>query len=415
MSARKVSLRNVSSSGIVGSEAINASNHLDDKKKLAVLHVALDPATGVLSVIRELALEQVRSGMVVRIGAITTKNFKQYDYGRQYDYARQSELGSRTLDQWKSKRRSGVLSCLIGGLGSNVVNMWVSKLQQMQPVRNVVVHYHCSFLAALLHARVRNGAISTFHGPGFLHALQSPLRRLLYSVLLVGMKVMHVVPVAVDASTRDAIEVVFPGSARSPVVHNGIGRYPRLARQKDRDNALVVAHIGILNDSKGWRKTLDGVILARQRDANVRMIIAGDGPDAGSCEKAARQHPECVSFLGYVNEPREMLLPAVDILCLPSIAEGFPMSILEALSQGVAVLATPVGGMRELIREGYNGMFVKRDAEDIAGKLSELDRDREKLARLRLNAPGSVAAYGIALTAEKYNELYELVSDRAGS
>jgi glycosyltransferase involved in cell wall biosynthesis len=395
---------------------MGVSSCLDGKKQLGVLHVALDPATGVLSAIRELALEQVRSGMVVGIGAITTRNFKQYDYGREYDDASQSDLGSWTLDQWESNRRFGVLACLIGGLGFNVVNMWVSKLQQMQRVKKVVVHYHCSFLATLLHARVQNGAISTFHGcPVYLQTLQRPLWRLYYSALLVGMKAMQVVPVAVDASSRDAIESFFPGSIGPAVVHNGIGRYPRLERQKDRDNALVVAHVGILNDSKGWRKTLDGVMLARRRDANVRMIIAGDGPDAGSCEKAAREHPECVSFLGFVSEPRERLLPAVDVLCLPSISEGFPMSILEALSQGVAVLATPVGGMRELIREGYNGMFVERDAGDIAVKLSELDRDREKLARLCRNAPDSVASYGIAITARKYKELYEFVSDRAES
>ena len=119
-----------------------------------------------------------------------------------------------------------------------------------------------------------------------------------------------------------------------------------------------MAHIGILNDSKGWRKTLDGVMLARQRDANVRMVIAGDGPDAASCEKAAREHPECVSYLGYVNEPREDVASGGGYLCLPSESEGLPMSILEALSQGVAVLATHVGGMRELIKEGFNGMFV---------------------------------------------------------
>ena len=155
---------------IVASVAISTSNHLEDKKKIAVLHVALDPATGVLSVIRELALEQVRSGMVVGIGAITTKNFKQYNFEKQYDHARQSELGSRTQEQWKF---NATVRCTIlrgWGLGSNVVNMWVSRLQQMRPVRKVVVHYHCSFLAAVLHARVRNGAISTFHGcPVFLH------------------------------------------------------------------------------------------------------------------------------------------------------------------------------------------------------------------------------------------------------
>ena len=82
--------------------------------------------------------------------------------------------------------------------------------------------------------------------------------------------------IGVDASSRNALETISYGFARPLVVHNGIGQYPCLARRKERDNALIVAHVGYLHDWKGWRNTLDGVMLARQRGANVRMVIAGD-------------------------------------------------------------------------------------------------------------------------------------------
>ena len=123
------------------------------------MHVAINPATGVLSVIQELVREQVRSGMAVGIGVITTKNLPNQDYAEQCD------PGITSLDIWRSNSRYGVLACLVGGLGRNVVDKWVSKLQQTDRVSKVVVHYHCSFLATLLaHARVQNGAIVTFHG-----------------------------------------------------------------------------------------------------------------------------------------------------------------------------------------------------------------------------------------------------------
>ena len=70
-----------------------------------------------------------------------------------------------------------------------------------------------------------------------------------------------------------------------------------------------------------------------------------------------------------MEDAANTLLPKIDLLVLPSVMEGLPMSLIEAQFYGIPILATEVGGIPELLTDGYNGYFIKRDGADIAGKI----------------------------------------------
>lgn len=93
----------------------------------------------------------------------------------------------------------------------------------------------------------------------------------------------------------------------------------------------------------------------------AELIIAGDGDiEQGQSLVTSLNLTEHITFLGWVNsERRNQLLKEADILILPSYNEGLPMAILEAMSWGLPIISTPVGGIPELVIPNENGLLVE--------------------------------------------------------
>jgi glycosyltransferase involved in cell wall biosynthesis len=140
-------------------------------------------------------------------------------------------------------------------------------------------------------------------------------------------------------------------------------------------------------------KALDVAVDALREVEGVSLVIAGDGPERGRLESAARGLP--VRFLG--AQPRAVvpeLFTAADAVLLTSIWENFPHAVVESLAAGTPVIATEVGGVTEIVTEGVNGLLVPaRDPGALAGAIRRFFADDDLRGRLRGAARGSVAAY----------------------
>ncbi len=141
-----------------------------------------------------------------------------------------------------------------------------------------------------------------------------------------------------------------------------------------------------------------GVLLEALVNADgVMLAIAGDGPERGALERHVGELglDGRVRFLGAV--PRETVLRlfrAADASVLPSAWENFPHTVVEALAVGCPVIATAVGGVPEVVRDGENGLLVApNDAAGLAAAIRRFFADAELRERLRTAAPGSVAGY----------------------
>jgi glycosyltransferase involved in cell wall biosynthesis len=141
-----------------------------------------------------------------------------------------------------------------------------------------------------------------------------------------------------------------------------------------------------------------GILLDALVDADgVSLAIAGDGPERGALERRVGELglDRRVRFLGSV--PREMVLRlfrAADASVLPSAWENFPHTVVEALAVGCPVIATAVGGVPEVVRDGENGLLVgPNDSAGLAAAIRRFFADAELRERLRAVAPGSVAGY----------------------
>jgi len=159
----------------------------------------------------------------------------------------------------------------------------------------------------------------------------------------------------------------------------------------------VISCVARLSTMKG----IDNLLLAAprvlQHHPNARFLVAGEGEQrqrlAGlldHLELAGRVH-----FLGHVEDVPS-LLAASDILCHPSLADGMPNAVVEAMASGVPVVASSVGGIPDVVRHEETGLLVPpHDIKAIAGSLNRL-----------LDAPDlgvRLASNGIAVARERFD------------
>ncbi|MGH6945419.1 MAG: glycosyltransferase family 4 protein [Geminicoccaceae bacterium] len=202
---------------------------------------------------------------------------------------------------------------------------------------------------------------------------------------------------------------------RHQVIHNGIAT-EGLPAAATRDDRLVFA--GRLVEQKNPLMLVD--VLDRLRPERVRLLVIGDGP----LQAAMRRRASEMGVLGSIEfrgaVPHESALQALaggGILVLPSLSEGLPLVVLEAMAIGLPVVAAGVGGVPEIIEHGETGLLVDRQApESYAQSVRLLLRDPDLRAGLIARARRRVAeCFSWAAAKHAYLELYRNILRQADS
>ena len=207
----------------------------------------------------------------------------------------------------------------------------------------------------------------------------------------------------VAVSSRMAGTLISSGY-RSPqvtTIHNGIdlGRTIASRRPEDMkrelgldDATIVIGTAGRLVPVKGHDTFVRAAKLILDREPGARFAIAGDGPleqDLKALASRLGVDGAC-RFLGARGDIHEVMA-AMDVFVLPSLNEGLPMAVLEAMALAKPVVASKVGGLPEVIRHGESGLLVAAGHEQaLAGACLELARNRGRAARLGAEAKRSV-------------------------
>jgi glycosyltransferase involved in cell wall biosynthesis len=152
--------------------------------------------------------------------------------------------------------------------------------------------------------------------------------------------------------------------------------------------------VGRLAAPKDWSTLLSALTRLGPR-AFAEMVIVGDGPEREGVEDelARRSLDRRVRLLGERGDVPELLADA-DVFLLASRSEGLPLSVIEAMAAGLPVVASDVGGLRELVRDGETGTLVPPgDPAALANALRPLVADRE--LRRRFGSAGRERAKGL--------------------
>lgn len=184
---------------------------------------------------------------------------------------------------------------------------------------------------------------------------------------------------------RFFVDAVGLDPARVVVLPNAVpGPTHWAPRPPPKRTALLF--LAVLEERKGLADLLVALAELRRRDcANWTLDVAGAG-DAAPYQAQARALglDGAVRFLGHQDAAGvRCLLGTSDVLVLPSYAEGLPMAILEAMANGLAVVATPVGDVGDAVHDGITGTLVPPgDIPALAAALRALVIDPARLRRL---------------------------------
>jgi glycosyltransferase involved in cell wall biosynthesis len=191
--------------------------------------------------------------------------------------------------------------------------------------------------------------------------------------------------IAVSESTRQFVETdEGVPAAHTSTIHNGIdctvnrprpeARAEARARWGLPPDAVVIAGIGRLTDQKNFALFLEAAARVCAAQPNAFFAIAGTGEQESALREQARRLgiAERVRFLGFVREMTE-LYPAIDFLLLTSKYEGLPITILEAMANGVPIVASKLDGIAEVLTDARDAALVSaQDPEAFAARLLEL-------------------------------------------
>jgi glycosyltransferase involved in cell wall biosynthesis len=214
-----------------------------------------------------------------------------------------------------------------------------------------------------------------------------------------------------DAALRQATRVVCPSSYlreiavawgvpadRVLVIPNPAPDLPRLPTRDEARKAVGVSGPTLAFAGRiGRQKALEVGLEAVARVAGVSLLVAGDGPEREEMERRAGELRlgGRVRFLGSL--PREdvlRLFRAADASLLSSTWENFPHTVVESLAVGTPVIATSVGGVPEVVKDGENGLLVPSgDAGVLAAAIHRFYGERGLREQLAAAAAPSVAGY----------------------
>jgi glycosyltransferase involved in cell wall biosynthesis len=174
-------------------------------------------------------------------------------------------------------------------------------------------------------------------------------------------------------------------------------------------DGLFVLSVGRLTEQKGHTYLLDTIPAILEQFPDTVFAIAGDGPLRAELEAKAIQLgiSHSVRFLGTRSDVPELLQMA-DVFVLPSLWEGLPIALLEAMGAGLPVIATRVEGVEEIIVDGENGLLVPpTDCESL--KIAVLGMLAHPDLRVNLGAAGRAlveSAYSLDQMGKRYEDLF---------
>lgn len=177
---------------------------------------------------------------------------------------------------------------------------------------------------------------------------------------------------------------------RVPVVWMGVDtdRFKPKASHPQEAGTFTIVTVARLNAAKGHSYALSALKRVRDAGIDARYTIVGEGPHRAEIERtvAELRLVDAVDFRGNCSEEEVLaLLQSADAFVLPSVGlgEAAPVSVMEAMSCGVPVICSRIGGTEDMITDGESGLLIQqKDTDGLAHAIESLARDPELRVRI---------------------------------
>ena len=273
-----------------------------------------------------------------------------------------------------------------------------------------VIHTHhrmAAFYATLLKWYKKYTVINTCHN---VFNDKKAFNRFAY-------KHLHLIAVG-EQVKKNVVEFYGLPSSQVTVIHNAVEPFigeiqpvPTLQAWR-KDGCVIAGYSGRLSPVKGVEYFVQAVPTVKTSVPNAKFVIVGDGEEKERLVALVKELEleEDVVFLGYRTDVQN-IMSQMDVIVLPSLTEGLPLTPIEAFSVGRPVVATAVDGTPEIVQDGVNGYLIPpRKVDEIAEKLVWILQDEEKRTAFGKNAQRRFAEeFSFEIYEKKITEYYQNV------
>lgn len=278
----------------------------------------------------------------------------------------------------------------------------------------------CGLLASLLGKVLGKPSVTYIQGYDLYHA--GPLQR----ATELKFSLMHSSAVlAVTEDLREKAMAVYP-RPDAVVMPHGLEMESHSAAMLEQireeypflSGGRVILYTGQLNRRKGLSHLIEAVGILRADSNDVRLLLVGKGPEEDSLREWADRNgvADRVCFIGAVDHARVLaLMNASDIFVLPSLEEPFGIVLVEAMSQGLPVVASNVQGIPSIIEDGVNGFLVPPgDSRALAERILHLSENEAIGKRMGERNRQDSARYRWSGLAKRYIDIYRKIQASHG-
>lgn len=199
------------------------------------------------------------------------------------------------------------------------------------------------------------------------------------------------------------------------VVYNGIDikKFNKKGKEARKELNLnpkdfCIGIAGRISKEKGHEFLIKAVSELNKKIPFLKLVIIGTGALENKMKKLAKslRVEKNVAFLGF-RKDIEDLLPGFDLFVLPSLFEGFGLAVIEAMAADVPVIASRVGGLKEIIEDKRNGLFIQPNSvDDIYDKILWAYEHPKELKKLKKEAKKDVLKYDIQNNTKILESIY---------
>ncbi len=222
-------------------------------------------------------------------------------------------------------------------------------------------------------------------------------------------KKKKVTPVAISPRIKDSILKRYRLKKEDvPMIFNGIDLSKCIVKENyELHDGGVILHIGRFSEQKNHKRVIDAFEIVHKSYPQMKLQLIGSGELEEEVKNYVKSKgiEQAVEFLGLQGNVYPFLNKA-DIFVLPSDYEGMPITLIEAMAAGLPIVATNVGGIPDMIRDGIDGCVCNTDSSDVADKLIKMIEDTDFRTRVAHSAEIVAEAFSLKHMTEGYIEQY---------
>jgi glycosyltransferase involved in cell wall biosynthesis len=220
--------------------------------------------------------------------------------------------------------------------------------------------------------------------------------------------------IGVSPPIGDTLHKAWVPQRKVAVIANGIDFSPFLrvedaASRREFGSDLTIGIVGRLVGQKGHPFFFAAARAVLKKFPGAKFVVIGEGPDRKQLETLAQELgiAGSVHFAGY-RDDMPSAYAGLDLMVMPSLDEGLPMTLLEAMAANRAVIASAVGAVPEVITHGQTGLLVEPgNTNDLKQAMLLLLNDASLRKRMGENARESVSRFSSDLMARNYLDFYQ--------